>query len=58
MPSTTGGLVARHHDPAAKIAQDTLHPSRRKEEEAERIAALPVPEHELTRSTHPSTVSL
>ncbi len=28
-----------------KIAQDTLHPSRRKEEEAERIAALPVPEH-------------
>ena len=29
-----------------KIAQDTLHPSRRKEEEAERIAALPVPEHD------------
>ena len=28
-----------------KIAQDTLHPSRRKEEEAERISALPVPEH-------------
>ena len=28
-----------------KIAHDTLHPSRRKEEEAERIAALPVPEH-------------
>ena len=28
-----------------KIAQDTLHPSRRKEEEAERIAALPVPQH-------------
>ena len=28
-----------------KIAQDTLHPSRRKEEEAERIAALSVPEH-------------
>ncbi len=28
-----------------KIAQDTLHPSRRKEEEAERIAALPVPKH-------------
>ncbi len=28
-----------------KITQDTLHPSRRKEEEAERIAALPVPEH-------------
>ncbi len=28
-----------------KIAQDTLHPSRRKEEEAERVAALPVPEH-------------
>jgi NADH-quinone oxidoreductase subunit B len=28
-----------------KIAQDTLHPSRLKEEEAERIAALPVPEH-------------
>jgi len=28
-----------------KIAQDTLHPCRRKEEEAERIAALPVPEH-------------
>ncbi|MEL0061859.1 MAG: NADH-quinone oxidoreductase subunit B, partial [Verrucomicrobiales bacterium] len=28
-----------------KIAQDTLHPSRRKEEEAELIAALPVPEH-------------
>ena len=28
-----------------KIAQDTLHPSRRKEEEAERIAALPMPEH-------------
>jgi NADH-quinone oxidoreductase subunit B len=28
-----------------KIVQDTLHPSRRKEEEAERIAALPVPEH-------------
>jgi NADH-quinone oxidoreductase subunit B len=28
-----------------KIAQDTLHPNRRKEEEAERIAALPVPEH-------------
>ena len=28
-----------------KIAQDTLHQNRRKEEEAERIAALPVPEH-------------
>ena len=28
-----------------KIAQDTLHPSRRKEEESERVAALPVPEH-------------
>ena len=28
-----------------KIAQDTLHPSRRKEEETERIAALPVPQH-------------
>ncbi len=28
-----------------KITQDTLHPSLRKEEEAERIAALPVPEH-------------
>jgi len=28
-----------------KIAQDTLHQNRRKEEEVERIAALPVPEH-------------
>ena len=39
----TGGLVARHHDPAAKIAQDT--PSKPSKGGGGRAYALPVPEH-------------
>ena len=56
MPSTTGGLVARHHDPAAKDCPRHASSSRRKEE---RPSVLPhfVPEHGSHDHSHPSTMS-